>query len=120
MNIKTTFFGFTNELKPMQKAKIESTLNNTIRYNGVIYTYKEFVYIKLTEGATPELVENHQTYKKNGELTQPKNDYRLTWYDEKYQCKTWNTLNKTMYDYAYYILENGYLDEEKYLEAITV
>ena len=116
---KETFFGFTDNLKPMQKAKVENTLNNLTRYNEIVYFDKQFVYVKLSEGATPEIVENYQYYKKNGELTKPKTDYRLGFIDPKHNVKVYNTINKTMYEYACYILKNGYLDEKKANNFIT-
>jgi len=110
-----TFFGFTDNLKPMQKAKVEKLLDSVKRYNGIAMSNKEFVYKELQEAAEPQLVENYQYYKRDGELTKPKNDYRLMTADNSY----W-TIEKTLYDYACYLLENGYLDEQKANNFITV
>lgn len=120
INIKNTYFGFTDNLKPMQKAKVENTLNSLIRYNGSILTEKEFVYIKLSlENAIPEQVENYQYYKKNGELSKPKTDYRLNFIDPKHNVECYSEINKTLYEFACYLLENDFLNEQKVLEYIT-
>jgi len=117
MNIKNTYFGFTNNLNSMQKAKIEKSLNNLIRYKNKIMTAKEFIYTKLQEGAIPYVEENYSYYStKINDYTKPKNDYRLKNNDD---IGSFHTINKTWYDYACYLLENNFLNEQKAQEFIT-
>lgn len=112
MKIENTYFGFTNNTKAMQGGRIEKTLDQLIRYDGKIVTQKEFIYLKLKDGFTPAFEENYCYYKRNGELSKPKTLYII----EKENL--YNEINKTLYNYATYLLDNGFLDEVKATEFI--
>jgi len=114
INIKDTYLGFTNNLKPMQKVRAEKTLDNLIRHNGNIITNKEFILIKLQEGLIPGIEEDYSYYsrKLQGE-TKPRIDYRL-----KDQDGSFYHITKTEYDFALYLLDNNFLDEQKVKEFI--
>jgi len=115
MNIKDTYLGFTDNIKPLQKVKTEKTLDNLIRHNGNVITNKEFILIKLQEGLTPGIEENYSYYSsKLGYNTKPKTDYRL-----KDQDGSFYHITKTEYNYALYLMENGFLDDEKVKEFIV-
>lgn len=106
--MKNTYFGFTNNLKPMQKAKQEKSLDMLIRYNGKVMTEKEFVYMKLEEGYTPNFEENYSYYSRRlDDMTKPKTLYILE-LGNKYQ-----ETNKTIYNYCLHLLENDFLNEDK-------
>ncbi|MFW6016260.1 MAG: hypothetical protein ACOCRK_07450, partial [bacterium] len=108
MDIKTTYFGFTDNKKPMQKAKIEQSLDKLIRVDGVVVTRKEFIRNILKKGYIPYIEENYCYYsKKLDDYTKPKNDYRLT--DQKEN--SFYQITKTEHDYANYLLENNYIDD---------
>lgn len=108
MKMKNTYFGFTNNLKPMQKAKQEKSLDMLIRYNGKVMTEKEFVYMKLEEGYTPNFEENYSYYSRRlDDMTKPKTLYILE-LGNKYQ-----ETNKTIYNYCLHLLENDFLNEDK-------
>jgi len=115
-NIKDTYLGFTDNLKPMQKVKAEKTLDNLIRCNDNIITNKEFIFIKLQEGLTPSIEEDYSYYsrKLQGD-TKPKTDYRL-----KDQDASFYHITKTEYNYALYLLDNNFLDEQRVKEFIVV
>ncbi|HHU81232.1 MAG TPA: hypothetical protein GXZ35_07920 [Acholeplasmataceae bacterium] len=113
MNLNNTYFGFTDNMKPMQKAKVEKILDKKKRFDGVILTNKEFIYRELKSGLITEVKENYQYYKRDGELTKPKTEYRLKSPDNSY----W-TIEKTLFNYANYISENGFLDEQRAKEFI--
>ena len=115
MNIKDTYLGFTDNLKPMQKVRAEKTLDNLIRHNDNIITNKEFILIKLQEGLIPGIEEDYSYYsrKLQGE-TKPKTDYRL-----KDQDGSFYHITKTEYNYALYLLDNNFLDEQKVKEFIV-
>jgi len=115
MNIKDTYLGFTDNLKPMQKAKAEKTLDKLIRCNGNVITNKEFILIKLQEGLTPSIEEDYSYYsrKLQGD-TKPKTDYRL-----KDQDGSFYHITKTEYNYALYLLENNFLDKQRIKEFIV-
>jgi len=116
MNIKDTYLGFTDNLKPMQKAKTEKTLDNSIKYKGSIITNKEFILIKLQKGLTPGIEEDYSYYsRKLQDYTKPKTDYRL-----KDQDSSFYHITKTEYDYALYLIDNNFLDEQKVKEFIAV
>jgi len=114
INIKDTYLGFIDNLKPMQKVRVEKTLDNLIRCNGNVITNKEFILIKLQEGLTPGIEEDYSYYsrKLQGD-TKPKTDYRL-----KDQDGSFYHITKTEYNYALYLLENNFLDEQIVKEFI--
>jgi len=115
-NIKDTYLGFTDNLKPMQKVRTEKTLDNLIKFNDNIITNKEFILIKLQEGLIPGIEEDYSYYsrKLQGE-TKSKTDYRL-----KDQDGSFYHITKTKYNYALYLLDNNFIDEQKVKEFIAV
>jgi len=115
MNIKDTYLGFTDNLKPMQKVRAEKTLDNSIRHNGNVITNKEFILIKLQEGLIPEIEEDYSYYsrKLQGD-TKPRTDYRL-----KDQDGSFYHIANTEYNFALYLLANSFLDEQRVKEFIV-
>lgn len=111
-NVENTYFGFTNNLKPLQRGKAEKSLDMLVRYKDKVMTEKEFVLLKLKENYTPSYEENFQYYKRNGELSKPKTLYKLE-KDNGYQ-----EINKTLYNYAKYLLENKFTNEQIAAEYI--
>lgn len=107
MEIKR-YLGFTDGLKEPRKTKVENELSRYYRYNGKIYNAVTFLCVKLLEGCYPNKEENYQYYKRNGELSKPKTLYK--YYD--LEGKQYFELNKTQYDFVYYLLENGLNKEE--------
>ncbi|RYI30573.1 hypothetical protein EVU96_09160 [Bacillus infantis] len=110
MKLYNSYLGFTDQVKPMQAAKQEKSLDMFIRYNDQVMKEKEYVYTRLQEGFKPVIEENYQHYKKNGELTKPKTLYKLE--KESGYCE----INKTLYNFATYLLDNDFLNEEKAVE----
>jgi hypothetical protein len=107
MNIKNTFFGFTDNLNTLQKGKAEKVLDNAVRVDGVLMTEKEFIYKKLQEGYRPTIEYNYSYYSsKTDSMTKPKDDYRLVSPDESFY-----SVNKTLYNYSVYLLENDLINE---------
>ncbi|EKS4345196.1 hypothetical protein QB607_003200 [Clostridium botulinum] len=107
IKLKNTYLGYTNNLKAMQKARIENVLDNLIKSEGIIYTQKEFVLNKIKEGFEPCIVENYSYYSRRLEgMTNPKTDYRLT-----NKEGTYYTINKTLYKFAKYIIDNNFIDD---------
>lgn len=102
------FLGFTDGIKEPKKTRIEKELNKPYLYNGEIYNAVTFLCVKLLEGCYPEKEENHQYYKRNGELSKPKTLYMYTDPSEE----TYFELNKTQYDFVCYLLKND-LNTEK-------
>jgi len=114
MNIKDTYLGFTDNLKPMQKVRTKKTLDNLIRCNGNVITNKEFIFIKLQEGLIPCIEEDYSYYSSKLRCeTKPKTDYRL-----KDQDGSFYHITKTEYNYALYLLTNSFLDEQRVKEFI--
>lgn len=77
-----------------------------VRYNNKVMTEKEFIYLKLQEGYKPTYEENYSYWSsRTGKMTKPKTLYKLEC-DNGYQ-----EINKTLYNYALYLLENNFLNE---------
>lgn len=112
--MKETYFGFTDNLKPMQKAKVEKSLDILIRFDDgdkeKVSTNKEFVYNRLKKGCKPEYEEDYSYYSPRlDDFTKPRTLYKLVFPNNS----TFNEINKTLYNYALYLLENDYIDEQK-------
>lgn len=108
IKLKNTYLRYTNNLKAMQKARMENVLDNLIKSEGIIYTQKEFILNRIKEGFEPCIVENYSYYSRRLEgMTKPKTDYRLTNKEDTYY-----TINKTLYKFAKYIIENNFADDE--------
>jgi len=111
MNLKNTYFGFTNGKKPMQAAKIEKSLDMLIKFDedNKIKSNKEFVYMKLEEGCKPEFEENYTYYStRKDDWTKPRTLYKLVYPNGT----TFHEINKTLYNYALHLIDNNFLNEE--------
>lgn len=108
-NFKNTYFGYTDKFSPMQKVKVEKSLDKSIRYKGTIYTYKEYARVKLLEGYRTEVVENYSYYSsRTNDYTKPKTDYRLV----NIESNQYHQGNKTIIDYADYLLTNNFINDK--------
>lgn len=100
MNLDNTYLGFTDNMKPMEKARAEKLLDSKKRYNGTVLTNKQFVVNQVIEGDIPKFEENVSHYsKKIGGNTKPKDEYHLKTKDNSY----W-TIEKTLYNFAVYLI----------------
>lgn len=115
INIENSYLGFTDGMKPMNKAKTENVLDGSIRLNGKIVTEKQWAYEKVKEGYHPELKENYQYYKRNGELSKPKTKY---WLNNE-ETNLGYEVNKTLHDFALHIINNNFTDDESLLSFLT-
>lgn len=108
LKLNNSFLGFTDNMKPLQKAKVEKHLNSLISYNDTVLAQKDWIFQLLQNGYTPKLEENYSYYsrKKDG-YTKPKNLYMLDKDDSFYE------VSKTSYEFAKYLIENGFTDIEK-------
>lgn len=107
--LNNSFLGFTDNLKPLQKAKVEKHLNSLISYNDTVLTQKDWIFQLLQNGYTPKLEENYSYYsrKKDG-YTKPKNLYMLA-----KENGSFYEVSKTGYEFAKYLIKNGFTDIEK-------
>lgn len=112
MNIKNTYFGFTSNIKGVQKARIEDILDREIRHDGEYKTQKEMIYDLVKLGYTPDIEEDYVYYKRNGELSKPKTLYTIKKDNSFYDT------NKTLNNFATYLLDNNFLDDQKAKEYI--
>ena len=98
-----SLIGYSQNLSPMKKAKVEKTLLKLIRYKGeVIYT-SEFVARKIIEGSTPAYEENYSHYSsKLDGYTKPKTLYKLD-----NNNNTYTEITKTEYDFSLYLIDNN-------------
>lgn len=108
MEIKR-YLGYTDGIKEPRKTKIENELKASYRYNGKIYNAINLLCMKLLEGYFPEKEENYQYYKRNGELSKPRNLYK--YYNPNRE--QFFELNKTQYDFVCYLIEKGLNTEDK-------
>lgn len=114
MNLKNTYFGFTNNLKPLQRGKQEKSLDIMKRFDSGIMTEKEHIFYRLQEGYKPDIEENYSYYSPRIDgYTKPKTLYKLEKESSFYE------LNKTLYNYAIYLLENDFINTEKANTYIT-
>ncbi|WP_299831352.1 hypothetical protein [uncultured Metabacillus sp.] len=110
IKLNNTYLGFTNNLKPIQKAKQENTLDNLIRFENDVMKEKEFIYTLLQKGYTPTIEENYSYYSRRLDgMTKPKTDYRLYNNEED----SFSSVTKTAYNFAVYVIENDFLNEDK-------
>lgn len=108
LNLSETYFGFTDNKKPMQAAKIEKTLDKLWRFDGEVMAMKKYVFLKLQEGSKPGYEENYSYYSKRlNDYTKPKTLYKLMHEDDCY-----TEITKTAYEYANYLLKNNLTDED--------
>lgn len=117
MNIPETYFGFTDSIKEPRKTKVENTLDKVFNIkdkyisNGSNYmSRKEYVLHYLKEGRTLEIEENYSYYSPRLEAyTKPKKRIKLI--DQA--TGRFIEITKTEYDFANYLLDNNFLDDEK-------
>ncbi|MED2945381.1 hypothetical protein P4284_23770 [Bacillus swezeyi] len=108
MSLTDTYLGFTENLKPMHKARKEKTMDNLVRYENRIITEKEFILTLLKKGSFPTVERNFSYYSHRlNSMTKPKTDYRLT------DGENYYSISKTSHDFALHIIENDFLNEKK-------
>lgn len=108
MNINNTYLGFTDNKKPMQAARIEKSLDMLWRMENGVFSRKQIVYDYLLNGYRPSIEENYTYYSARlDDYTKPKTLYKLE--DDNGYLE----INKTLYDFANYILEKDFLNKEK-------
>jgi len=116
INLQSTFLGFTDTLTPLQKSKVQTTLDTQIKYNNIIMPKKQFIYNKLQEGYTPHIEEDVSYYsRKLQDYTKSKSEYRLSNQEGSYY-----SITKTEYNFAVYLVQNDFLDTVKtkqYIDA---
>lgn len=110
MKLIDTYLGFTNDKKPMQAARIEKSLDMLWRMKNGVFSRKQIVFDLLQEGRIPSYEENYSYYSARIDgYTKPRTLYKL----EDEETGRYLEINKTLYDFANYIIENGFLDIEK-------
>lgn len=116
-----SFYGFTANYTPMQRAKKEEQLSKLFRNDDIIYRFADFaVFMMFEKGykATTKTITHGYVKgyygKEWGELSKPKTEYRL----ESDTESLLYTINKTMFDYCNYIVDtfNTLSDAENYAE----
>ena len=107
--LNNSFLGFTDNMKPLQKSKVEKYLNSLIRYNDTVLAEKDWIFQLLQNGYAPEIEENYSYYsrKKDG-YTKPKKLYMLA-----KENGSFYEVSKTSYEFAKYLIENDLTDIEK-------
>lgn len=118
------YLGFTNSFNEPRKTKVENLLNKPMSFEIINSTSAEIgseiirgraiecFATLITKGFTPDKKENVQYYKRNGELTKAKNEYRLV---SPYNS-TFFEIKKTEYDFCCYLIEQQLTTETAILE----
>lgn len=108
-----TDLGYLKGFSDLQRGKVNIQLDKLVRYSGNIYNYKEYIAIRVIKGFnTPKIKENYSYYKRDGEKTKPKNLYMLCNNSGQYI-----ELNKTLFNFAKWLIDNGLTAEEKIVKA---
>lgn len=107
MDLTNTYLGFTDNMKPMQRARAEKLLDDRKRYNGTILTNKQFIVNHIMDGCIPRFKDDISYYsKKTNEYTKPKTEYYLYTKDDT----RW-TIEKTLYNFAVYLIAKELINE---------
>lgn len=115
IKLQNSYLGFVNRFN-MQGANKANALDKMLNFGGDIgiTTRKEFIANYIFDNQCElEVLENYQTYKRDGGMTKPKTVYRLRDIDD-----TFYDITKTEYDFVKYILR-VFPDKEsitKYIE----
>lgn len=114
--LENTYFGFTDNMKPMQKTRAENTLDKLLRTNGEVKSDKEWVLTHIIDGYVPKIQENYSYYSvRIDDYTKPRNLYKLENDEGSYYEVT-----KTAHDFGLYLIEKGITNLEaavKYADA---
>jgi len=109
MDLTNTYLGFTDNMKPMQRARAEKLLDDKKRYNGTVLTNKQFALNQIMEGCIPQIKDDVCHYsRKLHDYTQPKTEYYLKTKDDPY----W-TIEKTLYNFAVYLITKEFTYEAR-------
>jgi len=115
INLQSTYLGFTSTLIPLQKTKVQTTLDIQIKHNNIIMPKKQFIYDKLQQDYTPHIEEDISYWsRKLQDYTKSKSEYRLSNQEGIYY-----TITKTEYNFALHIINNNFLDSDKVIGFIT-
>ena len=108
-----TLLGYTQNLSPMKKAKVEKTLLKLIRYENIVMNISEFVTRKIIEGSAPAYEENYSYYSsKLDGYTKPKTLYKLD-----NNNNTYTEITKTEYDFSLWLIDNNIVTHEAYTDG---
>ena len=128
LKLNNTYLGYTDNFSPMKKARVEDTLDKLQNYNGesleqeqefITLARKEFVLLCLQLGYNPVTKDDVVRYsRKLNDYTKPKTEYHLErWEEHEKYTSTW-TITKTEYDYACYLCDNDFTNNEKTIAFI--
>lgn len=115
MDVTGIYFGFTDSKEGLQQNRIHSILDKVVKDEHLgLVSYKLHVIDKLRRGYVPEKEENYSYYSsRKGNYTKPKTLYKLAGNVSYYY-----EINKTLYDFANYLIDNDLLIGNKLEEYI--
>ena len=115
INIGDTYLGFTDNMKPLQRGRAEKLLDGSVRVNGEYLLNKEFIFDYLKLCYVPDIEEDYTYYSsKTGSYTKPRTLYSIR------KDGNYFEINKTLYDFANYLIDNNFLDDNKMANFIEV
>lgn len=128
LKLNNTYLGYTDNFSPLKKTRVENTLDTLQNYNGeslsqdqeiITLARKEFILLCLQLGYTTVIKEDVVKYsRKLNDYTKPKTEYHLErWEEHEKYTSTW-TITKTEYDYACYLRDNNFTNNEKTMAFI--
>lgn len=103
MKCEANFYMFTAAMSPMKRGRVEKALAQRVRNNGVVMSYADYVASALRESYRPKCYEV-----KAPSTGSTKVVYSLS--NGKYSR---SPFNKTMYDFAVYLVDCGAVTEEE-------
>jgi len=110
-------FGFCDKLNPMHQGKFLKVLNKKLNYSEYgIVRRKDFILKSLQDGGYTCLEHDVKVYAKRKE-----EGYKIieNYYTMKYpHNEYYRTLTKTEYDYANYLVDNGYVVKSEKKEVV--
>lgn len=105
------YYGFLDNKKPLETGKIEKVMDKCFLYDGKALTRKQFIEQCILNNSYVKYEQNVRKWTKNDIKIVP-NYYSIHHPGKDY----YNEITKTEYDYASYLIDNGYNNKEKMME----
>lgn len=117
LDISETYFGFTDNDNAMVAGRKQKILDKIYHYDDGLMRLKQIIFNRLLDGGEPRKEEDEPHYNRlTGELTKPKTVYYIEYNDKG---RRYVQINKTGFDFASYLIKNGFNDGETALDYMN-